>query len=416
MYRDNSVLSKSINVVILILCFTLLINIFGHPNPDKFDQPLKYKLLSVGSEFLNRVGLFMEYFNICTRLDITRFAYHWTIGAFNIRDPADFIQVIDEAVEHVSMRIYRPLNHSEDLISTIIFYHGGGHFVGSADIVEPLTYQLAKFTNFQVIYIEFRLIPEHKFPSALSDSMLVTKYLINNNINYKIDLKNLILMGDSAGGNLAAVISQTLISENFFRPKLQVLIYPMLQLFDFSLPSYRINMPKRILGTIHAENFKNFLHYLTGIPVDDTIFLNGHTSSHQKESLSKYVNTDYLPTNLTSHNLDNLSLINDTNGRYTELTKIILNKDCSPLLVDDEFLYKNTPANTFLLTAELDILRDDGFIYAERLRRLGLNIEHKHHTDTFHGILNILNGPFTFKQGETFLKEISASIKIILQN
>ncbi len=62
-----------------------------------------------------------------------------------------------------------------------------------------MTYLLAKNTNFQVIYIEFRLIPEHKYPAALTDSYSTTKYLIANHKKYAIDLTNLILCGDSAG-------------------------------------------------------------------------------------------------------------------------------------------------------------------------------------------------------------------------
>lgn len=62
-----------------------------------------------------------------------------------------------------------------------------------------MTYLLAKNTNFQVIYIEFRLIPEHKYPAALSDSLTATKYLVKHNIKYSIDLKNLVICGDSAG-------------------------------------------------------------------------------------------------------------------------------------------------------------------------------------------------------------------------
>lgn len=174
------------------------------------------------------------------------------------------------------------------------------------------------------------------------------------------------------GGNLATVISSKLIENKLAKPKLQVLVYPILQLFDFTLPSYRINMQKRILGTVHYENFKNFLHYLTRINVDESVFANGHTSGMQKESLfNQYVNVELLPLKHRNHNLGPISQINDTSGRYTELTDMLLSKDISPLLVDDDTLVKNTPFYTLLITAELDILRDDGFIYAERLKRLG---------------------------------------------
>lgn len=78
------------------------------------------------------------------RVNITRFSYHMAIGAFNIRDPSDGIQVLDETIDNnMAVRIYRPYNpdyeHSrihqnttDFLAPTILFYHGGGFFVGSA--------------------------------------------------------------------------------------------------------------------------------------------------------------------------------------------------------------------------------------------------------------------------------------------
>lgn len=74
----------------------------------------------------------LEYFDIGHRLIMTRIAFHWTVGAINIRDPNHYIDIIDEDIEHCSMRIFRPMNQTAELMPTIIFYHGGGHFVGSA--------------------------------------------------------------------------------------------------------------------------------------------------------------------------------------------------------------------------------------------------------------------------------------------
>ena len=58
---------------------------------------------------------------------------------------------------------------------------------------------MSKHTNSLVIYVEYRLIPEHEYPSALEDCLLVTKHLIRNHKKYSIDLKKFVLMGDSAG-------------------------------------------------------------------------------------------------------------------------------------------------------------------------------------------------------------------------
>jgi acetyl esterase/lipase len=275
---------------------------------------------------------------------------------------------------------------------------------------------MAKYTNYTVIYIEYRLIPEHKYPSALNDSYDTTLYLIRNHIQYKIDLNNLILMGDSAGGNLATVISQSLSYNKIVKPKLQILIYPLLQLFDFTLPSYRINLPKRVLGNIDHEKFKHFLHYFTGVEVDDSVFFNGHTTREHKESvLSKFVNSNHLPLSLRDESADVIHL-NDTEGKYEKLCDILLSREVSPLLVKDEFLKENTPEHTFLLTTEIDILRDDGFIYAKRLKDLGLNIEHKHYDNLFHGVFGLLHGPISFDIAHDLVLTVVDYVKKVIVN
>jgi len=191
---------------------------------------------------------------------------------------------------------------------------------------------------------------------------------------------------------LAAVISQHLIDNQIATPKMQVLIYPILQFYDFTLPAYRLNMPKKVLGQISYDNYKNFIHYLTGYEADDSIFLNGHTTRSQKESiLSEYVNIGYLPKKFRkNHNLETIKFANDTQEIYKKVSEILLSKELSPLLVGDDYLLKNTPNQTVLITTEMDILRDDGFIYAGRLKKLGLNIQHEHFQNLFHGVFGML--------------------------
>lgn len=273
---------------------------------------------------------------------------------------------------------------------------------------------MAKYTNYTVIYIEFRLIPEHKFPAALNDSYSTTLHLLRHYRKYNIDPDRLILMGDSAGGNLATVIGQKLSVDNIVKPKLQVLIYPLLQMFDFTLPSYRANLPQRVLGNIDHETFKHFLHYLTGFEVDDSVFANGHTSQAHKEShLSSYVNMNLLPEEFRqSHeHMWGSRLLNDTEDKYAEMAKILLSSDVSPLLVSDDHLAKHTPHNTLLLTTGIDILRDDGFIYAQRLKSLGLSIEHRHYENLFHGVFGLLHGLIEFDVAHDLVKQVVDHVK-----
>jgi hypothetical protein len=168
----NGLSSKSIKISVALVVLSLIAVAVYQPLPDDFEQPWKYRIVCFGAVLLKYVGHALEYVELSHRLNLTRFAYHWSIGAFNIRDENDFISVTNDNIGHVAVRIYRPLNatsyrtfNGKSLSPTIIFYHGGGHGLGSADILEHATYLLAKHTNYVVIYVEFRLVPEHKYPS-----------------------------------------------------------------------------------------------------------------------------------------------------------------------------------------------------------------------------------------------------------
>lgn len=389
-----------------------------HPLPDDFEEPWKYRFIKFNVEITNVFANALEYMGIVHRVNITRFFYHVSYGSFNARDSRDNISVSDDMIGSVVIRIFRPFvadldaggSSASTARPTIIFYHGGGYIVGSADIFEPVSYSMAKHTQYTVIYIEYRLIPEHKYPAAFNDSLETTIELIKQNAKYNIDVNNLVLMGDSAGGNLATVIGQQLIERNIARPRLQVLIYPILQFFDFTLPSYRAYFPASVLGSINHENFKMFISFFTGEHVDDHIFLNGHTTSAHKEKFSRFVNRQFLLNSkyYVDHHLDQL---NDTSNRYERLSEILLSNKVSPLLVEDDYLEANTPENTLLITAEIDILRDDGFIYAERLRRVDKRVNHVHYDSLFHGIFGLNTGPLKFDKANEIVHKVAHLVK-----
>jgi acetyl esterase/lipase len=219
------------------------------------------------------------------------------------------------------------------------------------------------------------------------------------------------LLGDSAGGNLATVICRKLIELNVVRPKLNILIYPILQFFDFTLPSYVENMPKRILGEIDSENFVNFIQYFTGYTVDRTILLNGHTSNDDKDGfLANYVNCNLLPMNcpLFKKPLQLNSTLNEG------IKSVLLNRDVSPLLVDDLILKDTSAENTFVLTVGLDILRDDSLILVERLRRVGASVHHEHYENLFHGVFGLINGPLEFRAAHKIMECLCNYVKSII--
>ena len=81
------------------------------------------------------------------------------------------------------------------------------------------------------------MAPENAFPTPTSDCYTVTEYIFNNANEFNADSNRIMLAGDSAGGNVVAVISQKLLAENKKMPKLQILIYPWLQMINSRLPS-----------------------------------------------------------------------------------------------------------------------------------------------------------------------------------
>jgi acetyl esterase/lipase len=246
--------------------------------------------------------------------------------------------------------------------------------------------------------------------------MEATKFLIKNAQIYGLDVENVVLVGDSAGGNLATVVNRKLIEENIIKPKLKVLIYPILQFFDFALPSYKEFMSERILGNIDNENFKNFIHYFTGYQVDDTILENGHSSALDKESeFSRFVDRNLLPDEFKLNKQFNKPISEQLNSTIDlKLKNMILHPDISPLLVSDSVLEASSALHTYVLTVGHDILRDDGLIYVKRLENLNLNVKHVHYKNLFHGIFGLLNGMLKFDLSHHLMKNVSDHIRHVI--
>ncbi len=204
-------------------------------------------------------------------------------------------------------------------------------------------------------------MPEHYFPAALDDCTSVTYELFKNADKYRIDPHRITLAGDSAGGNLALVITQSLLKDGF-RPRTACLIYPALQFFDFTLPSYRVYLPRNILGVINEDNFLSVMSELSESKVKVTrdILFNNHTSAKDKQRLRPYVDAGkYLPISLP------FDINQEGNEKLTPHLQFLISPKMSPLLVSDEELMKLPPI--LLFTTEFDILRDEGKISMDDL-------------------------------------------------
>ena len=234
-------------------------------------------------------------------------------------------KIYNEGYE-VPVRVYLPREKEKDGLPVMLFFHGGGWVTESIDNYERICARMAVATNHIVVSVGYRLAPEYKFPVGLEDCYAVAKELYTGKIA-GIDPEQITVIGDSAGGNLAAALSLLARDRGEFLPKRQILIYPALY-GDYSdaspYPSVR-------------ENGSDYL--LTAGKMRDYIEL---YASSEKDKKNPYF---------------------------------------APLLAED---YKNQP-KTLILTAEFDPLRDEGEDYGRKLSESGNEVEIHRISDALHG-------------------------------
>lgn len=119
----------------------------------------------------------------------------------------------------IPVRVY---SASDSTRGVIVFFHGGGWVIGSVDQYDALSRRLAQATNCVVVAPDYRLAPEHRFPHAVRDAWDATMWA-----SASWPDEPLIIAGDSAGGNLAAVVGQRAVAESGPPLALQILVYPV---------------------------------------------------------------------------------------------------------------------------------------------------------------------------------------------
>ncbi len=173
-----------------------------------------------------------------------RAAYDRFIAPRNYdRDPVDRVEdrEIDGPSGTVSMRIFWPAGAPHGPLPIFIFYHGGGFVIGSVESREPQCRKIANDAACIVVAPRYRLAPEHKFPAAHDDAWAAAQWVAANAAALGGDPVRLAIGGDSAGGNLAAMIAQRAHREDAIDFALQVLVYPSTDFFfSLDLPSYAL--------------------------------------------------------------------------------------------------------------------------------------------------------------------------------
>jgi acetyl esterase len=134
----------------------------------------------------------------------------------------------------VAVRVYEPAGEQRAI--TVVWLHGGGWVLGSIDTYDAPVRVLANAARAIVISVEYRLAPEHRYPAAVDDSVAAVRWAAANAAELGGDPERIAVAGDSAGGNLAAVVARKLRGELPLR--LQALVYPVTD-GGVNTPSFR---------------------------------------------------------------------------------------------------------------------------------------------------------------------------------
>ncbi|XP_009905037.2 arylacetamide deacetylase-like 4 [Dryobates pubescens] len=371
--------------------------------PPGVTQPVKLRILHIILIITAAVGRILEKIGICSQVGFVRYMQGRTPGA----DPKLFIK--DLCFEKVPVRIYQPKVPSAGRRRGVMFFHGGGWVFGSFETHEKLCCCIARESESVVIAVGYRLAPEHKYPAAYEDCLNATIHFMKNAEHYGVDPANVIVCGDSAGGNLAAAVSQTLAGRSDL-PKLraQILIYPGLQALDFNLPSYQQNQGVPLLHREHAAFY--VLQYLNGDAANMEEVLKGsHIPIDIKLKYSKWVSPDNIPEKFKVRGYKPHVLLDCTTEVF-EKVKRFCEPNLCPLLAEDSTV-QQLP-ESFILTCEYDVLRDDGLLYKKRLEDNGVQVTWCHLEDGFHGIINSFNnGWLSFLAGKRGLDNVVNFLK-----
>ena len=138
----------------------------------------------------------------------------------------------------IPLRVYTPIAAGHDPLPALIYFHGGGFVIGDLETHDGLCRMFANEGGFRVIAVDYRLSPEHKFPAAVEDAFAAVTWIEANAAAFGVDPNRIAVGGDSAGGALAAVVSQ--MAKEKAAPKIafQLLMFPTTQI-DAETPSRR---------------------------------------------------------------------------------------------------------------------------------------------------------------------------------
>ena len=225
----------------------------------------------------------------------------------------------------IPIRLYYPAGARP--CAALLYFHGGGWVIGDLNTHHGFCHALAKTSGCLVVSVDYRLAPEHRYPAAVEDAYAAICWVAENSDDIPADPNRLAVVGDSAGGHLATVVTLMARDRKGPRIDLQVLIYPITDC-NFDTPSYIENEDGYMLT---RDLMKWFWHHFVANDAD--------------------LNDPYV----------------------------------SPLRA--EILSKIPPA--LIITAEHDPLRDEGEAYGKRLQEAGVSVSLSRYQGMIHGFIRM---------------------------
>ncbi len=263
--------------------------------------------------------------------------------------PVSLPKIMDQTIPglkgKIPIRIYIP--EENKILPMVVFYHGGGWVVGNIESHDNLVRNLALKSNHIVVSVDYRLAPENQFPAAIEDSYSALKWVAANAGTFGGDPTKIAVAGDSAGGNLSAVVSLMARDRNGPKISRQILLYPSTN-----------------LSTLDTESFNHF----------------GKGFMLTKKDIEWY------------------------RGHYLPNKKDWFNPLASPLLAKN---HSNLPPAT-IITAQMDPLREDGKQYAEKLKKAGVSARYHCYDGMIHGFIT---ADKVLSQADEALDEVAADLR-----
>ncbi|XP_061075726.1 arylacetamide deacetylase-like 4 isoform X2 [Conger conger] len=332
------------------------------------------------------VGRILERLGLCHQISVVLWAYGNLLVCRRPAPPG--LHIRDLTFGGVPVRVYQPTAPSAGGRRGLLYFHGGGWVTGSIDISDEICRCIAKESETTVVSVGYRLAPEHRYPAPLDDCEVATRgFLSVAEAEFGVDPRRVAVGGDSAGANLAAALCQRLAKKqdgHLSSPCAQVLIYPVLQMADFSLPSYQQNHAVPLLFRGRAAFY--YLQYLNGdVSLCQDVLEGAHVPPDLRLEYGRWLSPELLPAQFLARGCGRVEPPPYDAEAY-HAVRTGLDPEMSPLLGEDEVV-RRTP-RAFVLTCEYDVLRDDGLLYRRRLEDLGVAVSWHHVPDGFHGLLS----------------------------